>query len=64
MLFVAADCNLVLVFVDTFLEFCCFLELVEAVLTFFRNAGFGVQAFFPTSKDGPVGVATFELSPL
>jgi len=50
---VAADCNRVFVFVDTFLEFCCFLELVEVVVTFFLSAGFGVQASFPNSTDAP-----------
>jgi len=60
---VAADCNRV--FVDTFLELCCFLELVEVVLTFFRNAGFGVQASFPNSTDAPpMDVAVFKISPL
>lgn len=60
MLFLAADCNRVLVFVVTFLEFCSFLEIVEEEVTFFLNAGFGVQASFPTSTDGN----TFKLSPL
>jgi hypothetical protein len=39
------------------------LELVEVVLTFFRNAGFGVQTSFPTSTDASVDATTFKLSP-
>lgn len=66
MLFMAADCNRVLVFVAIFLAFCCFLEFVDVVVVaFFCNAGFGVQASsFPTSTDAPTDDDTLKLSPL